>query len=95
LSFKSKTCILLGYAANKKGYRCLEPQSHKIYISRHIVFDENVFLAKGTSLSQGSCQITATPGNSLVMIPSHVPIEQLTSSTHLPPASSHLIPIPA
>jgi transposase InsO family protein len=95
LSFRSKPCILLGYAANQKGYRCLEPQSHKIYISRHVVFDENVFPAKGTSLSQGSCQITATPGNSLVMIPSHVSIEHLTSTTHLPPASSHSIPVAA
>jgi hypothetical protein len=95
LSFKSKPCILLGYAANQKGYRCLEPQSHKIYISRHVVFDENVFPAKGTSLSQGSCQITATLGNSSVMIPSHIPIEHLTSTTHLPPAPSHSIPVPA
>jgi hypothetical protein len=95
LSFRSKPCILLGYAANQKGYRCLEPQSHKIYISRHVVFDENVFLTKGTSLSQGSYLITATPGNSLVMIPSHVSIEHLTSTTHLPPGSSHSIPVAA
>ena len=92
LSLRSKPCILLGYAANQKGYRCLEPQSHKIYISRHVVFDEIVFLAKGTSFSQGSYQITATSGNSLVMIPSHVPIEHFTSTTHLPPTPSHSIP---
>jgi hypothetical protein len=92
LSFRSKPCILLGYAANQKGYCCLEPQSYKIYISRHVVFDETVIPAKDTLLSQGSCQITATPGNSLVMIPSHVPIEHFTSTTHLPPTPSHLTP---
>jgi hypothetical protein len=92
LSFGSKPCILLGYATNQKGYCCLDPQSHKIYISRHVVFDETIFPAKGTSLSQGSCQITATPGNSLVMIPFHFPIEHFTSTTHSPSAPSHSIP---
>jgi hypothetical protein len=95
LSFRSKPCILLGYAANQKGYRCLEPQSHKIYISRHVVFDETVFPAKGTSLSQGSCQVTATPGNSLVMIPSHVPIEHFHSTTPSTPAPVHSFPTPS
>jgi hypothetical protein len=92
LSFRSKPSILLGYVANQKGYHCLESQSHKIYISRHVVFYETVFLAKGTSLSQGSYQIIATPSNSLVMIPFHVPIEYFTSTTHSPPAPSHSIP---
>jgi hypothetical protein len=91
-AFRSKPCILLGYAANQKGYRCLEPQSHKIYISRHVVFDETVFPAKGTSLSQGSFQVIATPGNPLVMISSHVPVEHFPSTTHSTPIPSHSIP---
>jgi hypothetical protein len=60
-----------------------------------VVFDETVFPAKGTPLSQGSYQITATPGNSLVMIPSHFPIEHFTSATQSSPASSHSIPAPS
>jgi hypothetical protein len=95
LPFRSKPCILLGYAANQKGYCCLEPQSHKIYISRHVVFDETVFPAKGTSLSQGSCQVTATPGNSLVMIPSHVPIKHFHSTTPSTPTPFDSFPAPS
>lgn len=59
LSFRSKPCILLGYATNQKGYHSLEPQTHKIYISMNVVFDETSFPAKGTPLSQGYCKIIA------------------------------------
>jgi hypothetical protein len=90
LSFRSKPCIFLGYATNHHGYRCLEPQTQKVYISRHVVFDESKFPAKGTSFPQGSCTVTATPGNSLPFSPisseSQVPI-----STHITchPSFSH------
>lgn len=43
LSFRSKKCIFLGYSANQKGYRCLDPLSNCVYISRHVVFDETQF----------------------------------------------------
>jgi hypothetical protein len=90
LSFRSKPCIFFGYGANQKGYRCLDPQTHKTYLSRNVVFYETHFPAKDTSLSQGSCKVTAASGNSLVMIPSHLPIDLLNSVTS--PTSSHLIP---
>ncbi|KAF5467872.1 hypothetical protein F2P56_012083 [Juglans regia] len=45
LSFRSKQCIFLGYAANHKGYRCLDIQTGRIYISHHVVFDETKFPA--------------------------------------------------
>ncbi|KAJ0105509.1 hypothetical protein Patl1_18161 [Pistacia atlantica] len=46
LSFRSKKCLFLGYAAQHKGYRCIDLDSGKIYISRHLVFDENSFPAR-------------------------------------------------
>jgi histone deacetylase 1/2 len=46
LSFRSKQCLFLGYATQHKGYRCLDLDSGRIYISRHVVFDENSFPAK-------------------------------------------------
>lgn len=33
-------CIFLGYAACYKGYICYELSHKKIYISRHVIFDE-------------------------------------------------------
>jgi transposase InsO family protein len=45
LSFHNKPCIFLGYATNHYGYRCLEPQTQKVYILRHVFFDESKFPA--------------------------------------------------
>jgi hypothetical protein len=89
LSFRSKPCIFIGYGGNQCGYRCLDPQTHKAYLSRH-VFNETQFLAKGMSLSQGSCKITAFPGNFLVMIPSHLPTTSHKPTEHhsTPPSPS-------
>jgi hypothetical protein len=31
LSFRSKPCIFVGYCANQRGYRCLDPQTQNLY----------------------------------------------------------------
>ncbi|KAJ4776116.1 hypothetical protein LUZ62_060373 [Rhynchospora pubera] len=36
-------CVFLGYATLQKGFRCLHLPTNKIYISRHVVFDETQF----------------------------------------------------
>lgn len=43
LSFKSVPCVLLGYCPTTKGYRCYDPTSQKVYISRHVKFVESDF----------------------------------------------------
>ncbi|CAL8151012.1 unnamed protein product [Prunus armeniaca] len=43
LSFKSIPCVFLGYDDHYKGYRCLDPFSGRIYISRNVTFDETQF----------------------------------------------------
>jgi hypothetical protein len=62
LMFQSKQCIFLGYSSNHKGYRCLDPLTNRVYLSRHVVFDESVFPAKDTNhvLHQSSAT-TTTP----------------------------------
>ncbi|OMO78631.1 Integrase, catalytic core [Corchorus capsularis] len=40
---RSLPCIFLGYSELHKGYRCLHPPSGRVYISRHVTFDEKVF----------------------------------------------------
>jgi hypothetical protein len=50
LSPRSTRCLFLGYSPDHKGYRCLDLTSHRIIISRQVVFDEDVFpLADSTS----------------------------------------------
>lgn len=43
---KTYPCVFIGYSTIHKGYRCYEPKSKRVYISRHVVFDEGKFLYK-------------------------------------------------
>ncbi|CAA7040242.1 unnamed protein product [Microthlaspi erraticum] len=43
----SLQCVFLGYSSQYKGYRCLYPPTGKVYISRHVIFDEESFPFKG------------------------------------------------
>jgi hypothetical protein len=49
LSPRSTRCLFLGYSPDYKGYRCLDLTSHRIIISRHVVFDDDVFPLAGSS----------------------------------------------
>jgi hypothetical protein len=49
LEYRSKPCIFLGYQF--VGYKCLDLVTNKVYLSRHVVFDEAVFLAKDHATS--------------------------------------------
>ena len=49
LDSQSERCIFLGYSAYHSGYRCLSLASGKLYISRDIVFIENVYPFKEQS----------------------------------------------
>uniref|UniRef100_A0A2N9FMC6 Integrase catalytic domain-containing protein n=1 Tax=Fagus sylvatica TaxID=28930 RepID=A0A2N9FMC6_FAGSY len=56
---RSSPCVFLGYALNAKGYLCLNLQTHKLLISRHVAFHENSFPFKSQT-SPSSC---STPSN--------------------------------
>ncbi len=40
---KTISCVFLGYPTNTKGYLCLDPITKRIYTSRHVLFNENIF----------------------------------------------------
>jgi hypothetical protein len=43
LEFCSKRFMFLGYSLSHKGYKCLDVTTGRVYVSRDVVFDENIF----------------------------------------------------
>jgi hypothetical protein len=43
LAFRSQSCVFIGYSKNYLGYKCLHIPSGKVYIARHVVFNEQNF----------------------------------------------------
>ena len=41
LDAKAKKCILVGYSDEQKGYKCYNPRTKEVRISRDVVFDES------------------------------------------------------
>jgi hypothetical protein len=39
---KAKKCIFIGYSLEQKGYRCFNPSTRKLQVSKNVVFDEMV-----------------------------------------------------
>ncbi|KAJ1698879.1 hypothetical protein LUZ63_007391 [Rhynchospora breviuscula] len=45
----SVECVFIGYAMSQKGYRCLQPSTGRIFVSRHAIFNEQVFPFKSAN----------------------------------------------
>lgn len=43
ISFRSAPCVFLGYSPSYPGYRCLDTSTGRLYIVRHVQFDESTF----------------------------------------------------
>lgn len=48
LRLRSLPCIFLGYSPQYKGYKCLDPTTSRIFITRHARFDESCSRFLGT-----------------------------------------------
>ncbi|KAM2157872.1 hypothetical protein ACFX1X_041870 [Malus domestica] len=90
LDAKSKSCTFLGYSLQHKGYRCLDPLTNRIYISRHVVFDES---SSPFQLLQPSCfsPNTSSPASSSSMnlyFDKYIPHLSTSSAPSIPNASA-------
>ncbi|GKV27558.1 hypothetical protein SLEP1_g36720 [Rubroshorea leprosula] len=77
---RSLPCVFLGYSSIHKGYKCLHPPTKRIYISRHVVFDEH-FLPYNDLTNVSSVFST---GGELCKYPNHD--EWIQSFSHLQPS---------
>ena len=91
LSFRSEPCVYLGYAPQYKGYKCLS-RTGKIFITRHVIFDESRFPFKEYStgfLLAHSAADAAVPGSmvpSIVVLPESA---QASTTATVVPSNSH------
>jgi hypothetical protein len=65
LEVKSTPCIFVGYSEplGIKGYRLYNPETHRIFSSRDVIFEEDSLLSKQASSTQDSSSPTFTPDN--------------------------------
>jgi transposase InsO family protein len=96
LEFRSKPCIFLGYS--HAGYRCLDPFTNKVYLSRNVVFNESSFPTKDHGQLQLPSKINASadlPFPLLVSYPIPPPLstaqQNFGSPTHSSTASIELV----
>ncbi|CAH1433319.1 unnamed protein product [Lactuca virosa] len=89
MDFRSTPCTFLGYSPLHHGYRCLDTSTDRIYIARHVRFNENVFPFKRPPPP------STTPAATYVSsLPSFIP--DPTSTTTIddsPPATPPASPI--
>ena len=38
---KATPCLFVGYSPTQNAYKCLDPQAHRLYLSRHVLFNES------------------------------------------------------
>ena len=40
---KSCACIFVGYSSSQSAYKCFDPITHRVFVSRHVQFNENEY----------------------------------------------------
>ncbi|MCO5558670.1 hypothetical protein L7F22_012256 [Adiantum nelumboides] len=40
LDIKAEKCVFIGYSVEQKGYKCYNPVTHQVTVSKDVVFDE-------------------------------------------------------
>ncbi|TQE05315.1 hypothetical protein C1H46_009090 [Malus baccata] len=87
LQFRSKRCVFLGYSLNHLGYRCLDPSTGRVFLSRHVVFDEHSFPYK-ESIVPAPSSLSSSADPVLTIGPSPSPSPSTPTPFIPPPPSS-------
>lgn len=88
LETRSIPCIFLGYSLTQSAFLCLEPLSGRIYVSRHIRFDETQFPFQALTKPKPDPTVNIEPWQPLAtIIPTSSP--PLVDSSAAPLGSDH------
>ncbi|KAJ0628055.1 putative RNA-directed DNA polymerase [Helianthus annuus] len=100
---RSLPCIFIGYCSSHKGFRCLDPTTNRVFISRHARFNESSFSFKDSHTTTNLNHLLLTSfcedipiGQTKSQQPNQPttqpPTSPLQTNSHGPPAS-HSCPI--
>ena len=102
LSPRSAMCVFLGYSPEHKGYRCYDPASRRLRISRHVTFLEDTPYYSSsaqdlTFLQRPDSSTVQDPVSSSIVLPGASPPPSLpttTSTTQPSPATTQSSAVP-
>lgn len=80
LDNRSTPCVFLGYSTSQSAYLCLQPTTRRIYVSRHVQFDEQVFPFPRSSKPRASSEPNSPQQNEPLhsLIPLRPPLADST-----------------
>lgn len=93
---RSTRCIFLGYSLQQKGYKCFDPLHNKIYITRHVRFNEHIFpyaemITHQTVTSSSSSQSSPFTVPYIPLLTSDNPPVHLSSASAIPVHSFYFL----
>ncbi|KAG7554602.1 Retrotransposon Copia-like N-terminal [Arabidopsis suecica] len=77
---RSKACVFLGYPAGYKGYRLMDLESNKVFISRNVIFHEDVFPLAKDKKSDHSLDFFTPMSSGKLTIPSQISPSSISPS---------------
>lgn len=95
LQARSTPCVFLGYPSNHRGYKCYELSSRKIVISRHVVFDENIFPFSNSIAPSSSSYDFLDTSTTPFLHSSHQPSFTTHDDQTSPPLNTNSTPTPS
>ncbi|CAL8170379.1 unnamed protein product [Prunus armeniaca] len=96
---KTSTCVFLGYAGQYKGYICFSLTTNRLFVTRHVLFDETMFpftYVHPVSISSSQSLTSSSPPPSISFTNTVLsPIPSLSVSSPSPPISEAAAPLNA
>ncbi|KAJ9550796.1 hypothetical protein OSB04_014841 [Centaurea solstitialis] len=88
LMFRSTECVYLGPSSAHKGYLCLNKNTGRIYVSRHVIFNEHFFPFSQTFTSPSTPSTSTSNSTPSFCSFSSIPITISSSTPDLPANST-------